>query len=308
MMQGYFGTGDYATRRANRGKDKKIAVDNSLLTPYQRCQGLVKGKISEDNHWIADNKTPSVYNAFKKVVQQAMESIRQGSSKSIGPTSQITSRLWNEILAQATRQLDPQGVRIQEYRTENPTTQGQLSDVDIAKRIFNSKKRGKRLDAAAFQIIQNGLDKIGIIKVQELIRLFDPSIIIPINEKEQRTKLSQILTQINYFGKRNDEQAIELAIIEHIEKQLAEEEQRIKQQREQMKDKMRQLIKKEFPQQKQCHEHQLEHINEIHNRQALEDFHNTPDLNLDQMFKTNEEEIDEIHQKYMNKPFHQTQE
>ncbi|KAA6360275.1 MAG: hypothetical protein EZS28_044198 [Streblomastix strix] len=165
MMQGYFGTGDYATRRANRGKDKKIAVDNSLLTPYQRYQGLVKGKITEDNHWIADNKTPSVYNAFKKVVQQAMESIRVGSSKSIGPTSQITSRLWNEVLAQATLQLDPQGVRIQEYRTENPTTQGQLSDVDIAKRIFNSKKRGKRLDAAAFQIIQNGLGDLR----QELI-------------------------------------------------------------------------------------------------------------------------------------------
>ncbi|KAA6318448.1 MAG: hypothetical protein EZS28_054947, partial [Streblomastix strix] len=151
-------------------------------------------------------------------------------------------------------------------------------------------------------------DKIGIAKVQELIRLFDPSTIMPINEKEQRSKLSQILTQINYFGRRNDEQEVELAIIEYIEKQLAEEEQRIKQQREQMKDKMRQLIKKEFPQQEQRHEHQLEHINEIHNRQALEDFHNTPDLNLDQMFKTNEEEIDEIHQKYMNKPFHQTQE
>ncbi|KAA6360308.1 MAG: hypothetical protein EZS28_044165, partial [Streblomastix strix] len=71
---------------------------------------------------------------------------------------------------------------------------------------------------------------------------------------------------------------------------------------------MRQLIKKEFPQQEQRHEHQLEHVNEIHNREALEDFHNTPDLNLDQMFKTNEEEIDEIHQKYINKPFQQTQE
>ncbi|KAA6328937.1 MAG: hypothetical protein EZS28_053661, partial [Streblomastix strix] len=151
-------------------------------------------------------------------------------------------------------------------------------------------------------------DKIGIIKVQELIRLFDPSTIIPTNEKEQRTKLSQILTQINYFGRRNDEQAVELAIIEYIEKQLAEQENRIQQQREQMKDKMRQLIKKEFPQQEQRHEHQLDHINEIHNRQALEDFHDIPDLNLDQMFKTNEEEIDEIHQKYINKPFHQTQE
>ncbi|KAA6356816.1 MAG: hypothetical protein EZS28_047657 [Streblomastix strix] len=97
MMYGYFGTGNYATRRANRGKFKKIAVDNSLLTPYQRYQGLVQGKITEDNHWIADNKTPSVYNEFKKVVQQAMESIRVGSSKSIGPTSQITSKLWNEI-------------------------------------------------------------------------------------------------------------------------------------------------------------------------------------------------------------------
>ncbi|KAA6389758.1 MAG: hypothetical protein EZS28_014714 [Streblomastix strix] len=75
-----------------------------------------------------------------------------------------------------------------------------------------------------------------------------------------------------------------------------------------MKDKMRQLIKKQFPQQEQCHEYQFEHINEIYNRQALEDFHNTPDPNLDQMFKTNEEEIDEIHQKYINKPFHQAQE
>ncbi|KAA6359872.1 MAG: hypothetical protein EZS28_044601, partial [Streblomastix strix] len=42
-------------------------------------------------------------------------------------------------------QLDPQGTRIQEYRAENPTTQAQLTDIDIAKRIFNTKKRGKRL-------------------------------------------------------------------------------------------------------------------------------------------------------------------
>ncbi|KAA6310445.1 MAG: hypothetical protein EZS28_056312, partial [Streblomastix strix] len=75
-----------------------------------------------------------------------------------------------------------------------------------------------------------------------------------------------------------------------------------------MKDKMRQLIKKEFPWQEQRHELQLKHINEKHNRQALEDFHNTPDLNLDQMFKTNEEEIDEIHQKYIYTPFKQAQE
>ncbi|KAA6337000.1 MAG: hypothetical protein EZS28_052829, partial [Streblomastix strix] len=219
---------------------------------------------------------------------------------------------------QAARQLDPQGTRIQEYRAENPTSQAQLTDIDIAKRIFNTKKRGKKLDAVAFQIIQSQVnnlrqilidnDKIGIIKVQELIRLFDPSTVMPINQNEQRSKLSQILTQINYFGRRNDDQAVELAIIEHVEKQLAEQENQIKQQREQMKDKMRQLINKEFPQQEQRHEHQLEHINEIHNREALEDFHNTPDLNLDQMFKTNEEEIDEIHQKYINKPFHQTQE
>ncbi|KAA6385112.1 MAG: hypothetical protein EZS28_019359 [Streblomastix strix] len=36
--QDYYTTGDYATRRANRSRDKKIAVDNSLLTPYQRYQ------------------------------------------------------------------------------------------------------------------------------------------------------------------------------------------------------------------------------------------------------------------------------
>ncbi|KAA6327624.1 MAG: hypothetical protein EZS28_053803, partial [Streblomastix strix] len=125
-------------------KDKKIAVDNSLLTPYQRYQGVVKGKITEDNHWIVSDKQPSVYNAFKKLVSQNMESIRAGSSKSIGPTSQIVSRLWNGILVQAARQLDPQGTRIQEYRTENPTSQAQLTDIDIAKRIFNTKKRGKK--------------------------------------------------------------------------------------------------------------------------------------------------------------------
>jgi hypothetical protein len=33
-LAGYYGTGDYETRRANRGRDKKIQVDNSLLTPY----------------------------------------------------------------------------------------------------------------------------------------------------------------------------------------------------------------------------------------------------------------------------------
>ncbi|KAA6371155.1 MAG: hypothetical protein EZS28_033317 [Streblomastix strix] len=159
-MQGYFGTGDYATRRANRGRDKKIAVDNSLLTPYQRYNALTKGMITQDNHWIASDKQPSIYNEFKKEVQKAMESIRVGSSKSIGPTSQIVSKLWNEILLQATRQLDSQGTRIQEYRTENPTIQAGLSDVDIAKRIFNTKKRGKRLDAAAFQIIQSGLGNL----------------------------------------------------------------------------------------------------------------------------------------------------
>ncbi|KAA6390655.1 MAG: hypothetical protein EZS28_013820 [Streblomastix strix] len=159
-MQGYFGTGDYATRRANRGRDKKIAVDISLLTPYQRYQGLVKGKITEDNHWIVNDKQTSVNNAFKKLVSQNMESIRPGSSKSIGQTSQIVSRLWNGILAQAACQLDPQGTRIQEYRIENLTTQAQLTDIDIAKRIFNTKKRGKKLDAVAFQIIQSQVGNI----------------------------------------------------------------------------------------------------------------------------------------------------
>ncbi|KAA6381093.1 MAG: hypothetical protein EZS28_023379 [Streblomastix strix] len=313
-MQGYYGTGDYVTRLANKGKDKKIAVDNSLLTPYQRYQGLVKGKISADNHWIPSDKMPSEFNQFKKLVGQNMESTRAGSSKTVSLVTKLAAQLWNEIFLQISRQFDPQGARIQEYRNDHPDTQAQLDDLSISKRIFNTKKRGQRLYAAAHQLIENiqgnirQTDKIGITKVQELIRLFDPSTIMPINQNEQRSKLSQILTQINYFGRRNDEQAVELAIIEHVEKQLAEEEQRIKQQREQMKDKMRQLIKKEFPQQEQRHERQLELINEIHNRQALEDFHNTPDLNLDQMFKTNEEEIDEIHQKYINKPFHQTQE
>ncbi|KAA6314323.1 MAG: hypothetical protein EZS28_055603, partial [Streblomastix strix] len=88
----------------------------------------------------ASDKQPSVYNAFKKLVQQNMESIRVGSSK--------------------TRQLDPQGTRIQEYRAENPTSQAQLTDIDIAKRIFNTKKRGKRLDAVAFQIIQSQVNNI----------------------------------------------------------------------------------------------------------------------------------------------------
>ncbi|KAA6379468.1 MAG: hypothetical protein EZS28_025005, partial [Streblomastix strix] len=35
-MQSYYRIGDYSTKRVNRGRDKKIAVDNSLLTPYQR--------------------------------------------------------------------------------------------------------------------------------------------------------------------------------------------------------------------------------------------------------------------------------
>ncbi|KAA6361485.1 MAG: hypothetical protein EZS28_042989, partial [Streblomastix strix] len=155
-----FGPGDYATRRPNRGRAKKTAVDNSLLTPYQRYQRLVKRKIAEDNHWIASDKQPSVYNAFKKLISQNMESIRAGSSKSIGPTLQIVSRLWNGILAQAARQLDPQGTRIQEYRTENPASSAQLTDIDIAKRIFNSKKRGKKLDTVAFQIIQSQVNYI----------------------------------------------------------------------------------------------------------------------------------------------------
>ncbi|KAA6383948.1 MAG: hypothetical protein EZS28_020524 [Streblomastix strix] len=159
-MQGYFGTGDYATILANRGKDKKITVDNSLFTPYQRYQGLVKGKITEDNHWIVSDKQPSVCNAFKKLISQNMESIRAGSSKCIGPTLQIVSRLWNGILAQAARQLDPQGTRIQEYRTENPASSAQLTDIDIAKHIFNIKKRGKKLDAVAFQIIQSQVNNI----------------------------------------------------------------------------------------------------------------------------------------------------
>ncbi|KAA6389011.1 MAG: hypothetical protein EZS28_015460 [Streblomastix strix] len=312
-LQGYYGTGNYATRLTNKGKNKKIAVDNSLLSPYQRQQGFVKGKITEDIRWIPSDKMPSEFNYFKKLVGQNMETIRPESSKTISLVTKLAAQLWNEILLQVTRQFFPQGARIQEYRNDHPDTQAQLDDLIIAKRIFNTKRKGQRLYAAAYQLISNIQGnikqiKIGIIKVQELIRLFDPSTIMPINEKELRSKLSQILTQIKYFGKRNYEQAIDLAIIEYIEKQLAEEEQRIKYQREQMKDKMRQLIKKKFPQQEQRHEHQLEHIYEIHNRWALEDFHNTPDLNLNQMFKTNEEEIDEIHQKYINQPFHQTQE
>ncbi|KAA6366025.1 MAG: hypothetical protein EZS28_038448, partial [Streblomastix strix] len=108
-MQGYYRTGNYAIRLANKGKDKKIAVDNSLLTPYQRYQGFVKGKITGDNHWIISDKIPSVYNAFKKLVSQIMESIRPGSSKTVSLVTKLAAQLWNEILLQVTRQFDPQG-------------------------------------------------------------------------------------------------------------------------------------------------------------------------------------------------------
>ncbi|KAA6402026.1 MAG: hypothetical protein EZS28_002456 [Streblomastix strix] len=158
-MQGYFGTGDYATRHTKKGRNKKIAVENSLLTPYQRYQGLVKGKITNDNHWIVSDEQPSVYNAFKKLVSQNMENIRARSSKSIGPTLEMVSRFWNGILAQATCQLDPQGSCIQEYRTENPNSQTQLTDVDIAKLIFNTKNKEKKLDVVAYQIIQSQVDR-----------------------------------------------------------------------------------------------------------------------------------------------------
>ncbi|KAA6370135.1 MAG: hypothetical protein EZS28_034338 [Streblomastix strix] len=154
-MQGYYGTGDYATRRANRGKDKKIAIDNSQLTPYQRYQGLVKGKITVDNHWIVSDKMPSEFNQFKKLVGQTMESIRAGSSKSVSLVSKLAAQLWNEILLQVTRQFDPQGARIQEYRNDHPDTQAQLDDLTISKRIFNTMKRGQRLYAAAHQLIEN---------------------------------------------------------------------------------------------------------------------------------------------------------
>ncbi|KAA6341756.1 MAG: hypothetical protein EZS28_052434 [Streblomastix strix] len=154
-MQGYFGTGNYATRRANRGKDKKIAVDNSKLTPYLRYQGLVKGKISADNHCIPSDKMPSEFNQFKKLVGQNMESIRAGSSRSVSLVSKLAAQLWNEILLQAARQFDPQGARIQEYRNDHPDTQGQLDDLTITKCIFNTKRKGQRLYAAAHQLIEN---------------------------------------------------------------------------------------------------------------------------------------------------------
>ncbi|KAA6402207.1 MAG: hypothetical protein EZS28_002265 [Streblomastix strix] len=141
-------------------KIRKLQLKIVHMTPYQRYQRLSRGKISENNDLIASDKEPSTYNAFQKFVSQNMESIRAGSSKSIGPTSQIVSRFWNGILGQAARQLDPQRTRIQEYRTENPTTQAQLTDIDIAKRIFNTKKRGKKLDAVAFQIIQSQVNNI----------------------------------------------------------------------------------------------------------------------------------------------------
>ncbi|KAA6395717.1 MAG: hypothetical protein EZS28_008762 [Streblomastix strix] len=159
-MQGYYGIGDYATRVANKGKDKKIQVDNSLLTSYQRYAAFTKGRITGDNHWIASDRDSTVYNSFKKEVQRAMESIRAGSGKGIGPVSQIASPLWRQVLTQAAHQLDPQGTRIQEYRNDHADTQAQLTDVDIARRIFNTKKKGKRLDAVAFQIIQGELGNL----------------------------------------------------------------------------------------------------------------------------------------------------
>ncbi|KAA6317929.1 MAG: hypothetical protein EZS28_055018 [Streblomastix strix] len=83
---------------------------------------------------------PSEFNQFKKLVGQNMESIRAGSSKSVLIVSKLAVQLWNEILLQATRQFDPQGVRIQEYRKDHPDTQAQLDDLTISKLIFNTKK------------------------------------------------------------------------------------------------------------------------------------------------------------------------
>ncbi|KAA6403301.1 MAG: hypothetical protein EZS28_001173 [Streblomastix strix] len=114
-MQSYYGIGDYSTRRTNRGSDKKIAVDNSLLTLDQRYQALTKGKITEDNYWIASDKKLQIYIKFKKLMSKYLESIRAQQSKNIGLTSQIVSKLWNSVLSQVSRALDPQGARIQEY-------------------------------------------------------------------------------------------------------------------------------------------------------------------------------------------------
>ncbi|KAA6365079.1 MAG: hypothetical protein EZS28_039394 [Streblomastix strix] len=159
-VDGFYTALNYEIRLTNKGKDMKVAVDNSLFTPYQTYVALAKGKITADNHWIPSDKQPSVYNAFKKLVSQNMENIRVKYSKSIEPMSQTVSRLWNKILVQAARQLYPQGVHIQEYRSENPATQALLTDVDIARRMFNTKRRRKKLDAVAFQIIQSGLDNL----------------------------------------------------------------------------------------------------------------------------------------------------
>ncbi|KAA6361271.1 MAG: hypothetical protein EZS28_043202, partial [Streblomastix strix] len=61
-MQGHYEIGDYATKRAKRGRDKKIAVNNSLFTPYQRHQRFAKRKITEDNHWIVSD--------FRLIIEQ----------------------------------------------------------------------------------------------------------------------------------------------------------------------------------------------------------------------------------------------
>ncbi|KAA6401881.1 MAG: hypothetical protein EZS28_002599 [Streblomastix strix] len=160
-MAGYYGIGDYITRRANRGRDKKIRIDDSLLTPYQRYTALTKGNITEDNHWIASDKMPSEYNQFKKLVAQNMDCIRAGSSKNVALVSKLASQIWNQILLQATRQIDPQGTRIQEYRNEHQDTQAKLDDLTISKRIFNTKKKGQRLYATAHQLIQTIQGDVG---------------------------------------------------------------------------------------------------------------------------------------------------
>ncbi|KAA6364783.1 MAG: hypothetical protein EZS28_039690 [Streblomastix strix] len=90
-MQDYYALGDYAPRLANKGIDKKIQVDNSLLTPYQRYADFAKVKIIEDNHWIPSDKIPSEFNQFKKLVGQKMESTRVGSSKNVELVSKLAA-------------------------------------------------------------------------------------------------------------------------------------------------------------------------------------------------------------------------
>ncbi|KAA6383852.1 MAG: hypothetical protein EZS28_020622 [Streblomastix strix] len=141
--------------------------------------------------------------------------------------------------------------------------------------------------------------KISIEDVNRLLQLYDPNTNMNVNDKQNRSNLSSILTKIGFYGQRNNVNTVQQAInavVSQFDPELLDEDgifdpERYRQQQHQLRAQEIEERRRKQDEDRQARQAQL-----------LDEFHNVEDMNIDILFETDQQEISDYirtHEKYV---------